>query len=127
MILGGDREHPGRYGRARLTPRFWRLFLLSAWCSWRCCYVPVHGDALERLRDRRRILQSFAPGLPAVIVASVAATGLLLSLLFPAIAVDAPGASIRNAVADLWGKVWRIFCSGLLAVLPIAVAARSWA
>ena len=43
-------------------------------------------------------------------------------MLFPAIAVDAPGASIRNAIADLWGNVWRIFWVGVIAVLPLLLA-----
>ena len=42
-----------------------------------------------------------------------------LSLLFPAIAVDAPGVGLRNAIADLGGNVWRIFWVGVLAMLPL--------
>lgn len=96
--------------------RFWRFFLLSAGLL-ALLYVPL---LLTRWSEATDTIAATAL-LVGMIVS--AATGLLLSLLFPAIAIDAPGASIRNAVADLWGKVWSIFCSGLLAVLPIAVAA----
>ena len=33
-----------------------------------------------------------------------------LAILFPAIAVDAPGATWENAVQDTRGHGWRIFC-----------------
>jgi hypothetical protein len=99
-----------------VTRRFWRFFLLTAGIL-ALLYMPVLLARWARATDAATM---------AVTVLGVigsGATGLLLSLLFPAIAVDAPGATIRNAVADLWGKVFSIFCSGLLAFLPVAVAA----
>jgi hypothetical protein len=42
-----------------------------------------------------------------------------LSILFPAIAVDAPGATLSNVLADTRGYGWQIFLIGLLASLPI--------
>jgi hypothetical protein len=41
-------------------------------------------------------------------------------ILFPAIAVDAPGATWRNAVSDTKGHGWYIFFLGLTALIPIA-------
>jgi hypothetical protein len=41
-----------------------------------------------------------------------------LSILFPAIAVDAAGANWRNVMADTRGYAWQIFLIGLLASLP---------
>jgi hypothetical protein len=41
-------------------------------------------------------------------------------ILFPAIAVDAPGATWRNAVSDTKGHGWYIFFLGLTALVPIA-------
>lgn len=41
-----------------------------------------------------------------------------LTILFPAIAIDAPGATAANAYADSKGNVWRIFFIFFLAILP---------
>jgi hypothetical protein len=79
-------------------------------------FVPVLVTRWRLLDD---VTSSVALG--AGIVAFVTVS-LLLSLLFPAIAVDAPGTSIRNAIADLWGNVWRILWVGVLAVLPLLIA-----
>jgi hypothetical protein len=112
VILG---ETTQGYGRALLTPRFWRFFLLSL-VIVAMLFVPV---MVTRWRLLDAAVSSFALG--AGIVAFVAVS-LLLSLLFPAIAVDAPGTGIRNAIADLWGNVWRIFWVGVIAMLPLLLA-----
>jgi hypothetical protein len=52
-------------------------------------------------------------------VIAVMVAGLRLFALFPAIAVDAPGATIGNAFADSRGNAWRIFAIAFLAALPI--------
>ena len=66
---------------------------------------------------------------------------LRLIIVFPAFAVDAPGASLKNAYADTKGRAWRILGILLLAHLPFMLpllaltalfvrdeaAARSWA
>lgn len=49
--------------------------------------------------------------------------GLRLTLLFPAIAVDAPGATVANALADARGHLWRIFATGLIAGVPLMTVA----
>lgn len=61
------------------------------------------------------------PGLALVFVWTVAVmiAGLRLTILFPAIAVDAPGATLARAFADTKGHAWRIFAIGLLALLPL--------
>jgi hypothetical protein len=46
---------------------------------------------------------------------------LKLAILFPAIAVDAPGATATNAWADSKGHAWRIFLIIFLASLPVLV------
>jgi hypothetical protein len=52
---------------------------------------------------------------------------LRLSILFPAIAVDAAGANWRNVIADTRGYAWRIFFIVLLASLPlVAIAIALW-
>jgi hypothetical protein len=55
-----------------------------------------------------------------VFLVVVMVAGLRLSLLFPAIAVDAPGATWPRALADSRGHGWRIFLTGLGALLPFA-------
>jgi hypothetical protein len=49
--------------------------------------------------------------------------GLRLTLLFPALAVDSPGASIANALADARGHLWRIFATGIVAGVPLMAVA----
>lgn len=51
-------------------------------------------------------------------LAGVMVLGLRMTLLFPAVAVDAPGANVENALVDAKGHVWRIFATGLMAGLP---------
>ncbi len=46
-----------------------------------------------------------------------------LTILFPAIAVEAPGATAANAYADSKGNVWRIFFIFLLTILPFVALA----
>jgi hypothetical protein len=46
---------------------------------------------------------------------------LRLSILFPAIAVDAAGANWRNVMADTKGYAWQFFLIVLLASLPFAL------
>jgi hypothetical protein len=99
------------YGRALLTLRFWRFFRLSA-VIVAMAFVPLLVTRWILLDDVI-LLTIGAGGVTAI------AVSLLVSLLFPAIAVDAPGASIRNAIADLWGNVWHIFWVSVIAVLPV--------
>ncbi len=43
------------------------------------------------------------------------------ALIFPAIAADAPGATLRNALADLRGSFWRVLAVLWLIYLPFTV------
>jgi hypothetical protein len=49
---------------------------------------------------------------------------LRITILFPAVAVDAPGATWSHAIADTRGYALRIFIVGLLALLPVLVLSR---
>lgn len=53
------------------------------------------------------------------VVAVIAAIRMLI--LFPAVAVDAPGAGWRNAVDDTKGHTWRVFFIVLLTSMPFTV------
>ena len=74
---------------------------------------------LPALLVRGLPINEAARGLVLTVVAIAAIIfGLRLSILFPAIAVDAPGAKPGNAMADTKGHAWRIFLLGLLVMLP---------
>lgn len=57
----------------------------------------------------------------AMIVAVIVALRVLI--LFPAIAVDAPGARWRNAYFDTKGHTWRVFGISVLTALPALLVA----
>jgi hypothetical protein len=110
IILGETQQS---YAAALLTTRFWRFFLLSAALA-ALLFVPI---LLARsLFDDDVLRWAFVLAIVAFLASSS-----LLSLLFPAIAVDAPGAGVRRAVADLWGNAWRIFWVGTFALLPLVL------
>jgi hypothetical protein len=112
VILG---ETTQDYIRALSTRRFWRFFLLSA-AIVAMLFVPILLTRWRSIVD-----EIYTPAL-YVGIASFVAASLWLSLLFPAIAVDAPSAGLRNAIADIGGNVWRIFWVGVLALLPLLIA-----
>ena len=60
--------------------------------------------------------------MPIILVAIIIVT-LRLTIIFPAVAVDAPGATWGNVMADTKGYAWRIFLFGLVASLPLIVPA----
>jgi hypothetical protein len=112
VILG---EIAQDYASAWFTRRFWRFFLLSA-ALVAGLYLPMLFTQWRLLADRGLAILVFAIALLVVFLGS-----LWLSLLFPAIATDAPGTSARNAAADLRGNAWAIFWAGTAAVLPLAL------
>jgi hypothetical protein len=58
-------------------------------------------------------------------IAVVIVIGIRLLMIFPAIAVDAPGASWGNALADSRGKTLRLFCTLVLAALVVLIPTYS--
>jgi hypothetical protein len=56
-----------------------------------------------------------------LLVVAYFAIAVGLTLLFAAIAVDAPGATLRNTLSDLRGSFWRASAILLLILLPILV------
>ena len=71
-----------------------------------------------KIAPTRAITLLFVLGCILYVLAVIVVT-LRLIVLFPAIAVDAPGATWRNAMADTKGNAWRILFIGLLASLPL--------
>lgn len=53
-----------------------------------------------------------------IIIVGIIVIALRALILFPAIAIDAPGARWRNALADSKGHTWNIFIAVFLASLP---------
>ena len=101
-----------RYDFAPSDPRFQKFFLFTI--------------ALEALGALPRIIGFLfaivVPVLSPIIVLALAIgaaiIGVRMAILFPSIAIDAPGADWRNAMADAKGHSWRIFLVLLCAALP---------
>jgi hypothetical protein len=60
----------------------------------------------------------------AIVFVVILVLSLRITILFPAVAVDAPGATWSHAIADTRGYPLRIFIVGLLALLPVLVLSR---
>ncbi len=56
-----------------------------------------------------------------VYVVVITVLSLRVTILFPAVAVDAPGATWGNAIADTKGYALRIFIVGLVTLFPLLV------
>jgi membrane-anchored glycerophosphoryl diester phosphodiesterase (GDPDase) len=113
------RQVTGQYALAPQEPRFLRFFgwsfavtslalIPAALLSW----LGVLGSP-----DWLTVILIFA------ILALCFFVTFRLTILFPAIAIDAHGATAANAYADSKGNVWRIFFIFLLAILPLMLLA----
>jgi hypothetical protein len=123
VILG---ERTTSYVLAPSDPRFQLFFWWWAALSV-VAYLPL--PLVELLSPARgsitfpRLIALAA--MPVVLIAIIIVT-LRLTIIFPAVAVDAPGATWRNVMADTKGYVWRIFLFGLVACLPFIVIALAF-
>ncbi len=109
----------GRYALAPLEPRFLRFL------GW--------SLVITTLSLAPSVLQAWlgALGSPDVLTGILTFAIMIvcffltfrLTILFPAIAVEAPGASAANAYADSKGNVWRIFFIFFLTILPFVAFA----
>ena len=103
-----------------LAPRQKRFLRFFAWTLVPALVLAAGGFVQTLLA---------AAGLPARAVSLGGGVALVVGLfvvlrlliLFPAIAVDAPGASARNAFADSKGFFWDMFFICLVAMLPLVV------
>lgn len=109
IILG---EITRGYSLAVEQPRFQRFFL---------CTLAIY--ALSQVPGLLRLFGhgGFTVAATFALTFVVAFISLRLIVLFPAIAVDAPGASFRNAFDDTRGCFWRIFGIVIVAMLPVFV------
>jgi len=100
-------ERPTGYVLDFHSPRFMRFFGFSVLVS---ALLEIPGTMW--LADVGSVAS-----IGALIV--VTFVSLHLTLIFPAIAIDAPGANPNNAASDARGRLWFILLTGLLAVLPL--------
>jgi hypothetical protein len=93
-------------------PRFFRFF------AWSLMFTAI-GTGMVLLQ---KVMQAVGMPLPITVVVDVVVVvtiiGLRLTVLFPAIAVDARGATASNAFADTRGNAFRIFVIFAVAYLP---------
>ena len=118
VLLG---EVTGRYQLSPTNPRFRRFFLFALVfeCLWG---VPVSLFGLIYGFQGFALFVSFLVVLLTLIVVMIVSLRTLI--LFPAIAVDAPGTDWRNALSDTKGHSWRVFFLVTCVAIPAAVV--SW-
>ena len=113
VLLG---ERAGSYRLEPADPRFQRFFFFTVIVQ---VMVGVPG-ALLGLVDKTSGAGAAAAGLIGFVLFVIAAIVMLRTLiLFPAIAVDAPGADWRNALQDSKGHSWRILFIVIAVALPL--------
>ena len=118
VILG---ERATSYALAPSTLRFQQFFWWWAALSV-VTYLPL--SLMEMLMPTRLLTPLFYLVVLAamlVIMVVIIVVTLRLTIIFPAVAVDAPGATWGNVMADTKGYAWRIFLFGLVASLPLIV------
>jgi hypothetical protein len=123
VLLG---EAQDRYDFAPGDARFQKFFLFTI-------ALEVLGAIPQIIAFLFAIVAPFlAPIVLLILAIGAAIVGVRTAILFPSIAVDAPGADWRNAMADAKGHSWRIFfvlfCVALPAVVVelVLIAIFSW-
>jgi hypothetical protein len=115
IILGEVTPH---YRLAPRAPRFQLFFLWSLALSLGY-WVPSFGlAALPQVMPYALV----AGGALFIVAVFAVIVSFRLMILFPAVAVDAPGATWDNALADTNGHVWRMLFITLLSGLPAGIA-----
>ena len=111
LILG---EATSAYNFAISAPRFQRLL---GWTigMWALITLPPYLPGLIAPSEGADAIATIATTLVVIIVA------VRIAILFPAIAVDVSGASLRNALADTKGRSWLILKSYLIVLLPALI------
>jgi hypothetical protein len=109
FILLGERATT--YALAPREPRFQLFF--TVWAAFLTLAL-APSFVLNASRETGRVLGAVW-GLVVMIA------GLRMIVLFPAIAVDSPGATPAQALAATKGHAWRIFGVVILAALPLMV------
>ena len=108
VLLGEVTE---RYVLNPSEPRFKQFFI------WTVIYQLMISAPSLLLAGPAENAAALALSLPLFIIVTIVA--LRLIILFPAIAVDAPGTAWQNAVEDTKGHAWRIFFIVVLVSIPM--------
>ncbi len=109
----------GRYALSPQEPRFFRFF---GW-SLVITTLSLIPAALQAWLGTLKSPDALTAILTFAIMIACFFLTFRLTILFPAIAIDAPGASAANAYADSKGSVWRIFFIFFLTILPFVALA----
>ena len=109
LILG---DASAGYFSAISAPRFPRLLGWSIFL-WALFTLPPY---LVGLITKSETADTIATLVTAVIVIVFL---MRLPILFPALAVDAPGASLGNIIADTKGRIWLILKTYVIMLLPL--------
>jgi hypothetical protein len=103
-----------------LAPQDGRFLRFFAW-TLAPALLSAAGSLVQYLLTAAELpVTAVSLGTGAVLVVGLFVI-LRLLILFPAIAVDAPGASARNAFADSQGFFWDMFFICFVAMLPLVV------
>ena len=122
LLISGEAASGYRFDIS--TVRFQRMLAWNAgfWLLWK---IPLHLPGAVAPSDGAEVIIS------VVLFALVIFAVLRLTILLPAIAVDAPGASVRNAFADTSGRTWLIVKAYFATLLPfilmiISIVGLAW-
>ncbi len=112
LILG---EAVSRYRLDPFNHRFQRLLVWTV-CWWLLVGLPPYVVSLVTPSDQWNTIAFLGTVLVCIPLF------LRMTVLFPAIAVDASGASLGNALADTRGQMWLILKGFFLVLLPALLA-----
>jgi hypothetical protein len=112
LLLG---EVASRYSFAIFVPHFQRL-LGWAIVLWSVINLPQHAANLITSSDTINVVATIVPMVIGV------AFAVRIAILFPAIAVDASGATLGSALADTSGRSWLILKAFFIVSLPLLLA-----
>jgi hypothetical protein len=113
------RQVTGQYALAPQEPRFLRFF---GW-SLVITSLSLVPTVLQVWLSALGFHGVFTGILTIVIMAACLFLTFRWTILFPAIAIDAPGATAANAYADSKGNIWRIFFIFFITILPFMLLA----
>jgi hypothetical protein len=114
VLLG---EITRRYALSPSDPRFWRFFTfgVALHIFGVLSFIPGEIIGFEGPNRVAAVLVALVLFVSAMIIT------LRLVLLFPAIAIDAPDVSWRNALCDTKGHSWQVFWIIVVTALPMFI------
>jgi hypothetical protein len=118
LLISGEAASGYRFDIA--TVRFQRMLGWTA-AFWLLANIPFHLAGVVAPSEEAEVIIGivlFAPVIFAVV---------RLTIFLPAIAVDAPGASVRNAFGDTSGHAWLIVKAYLTILVPVILILISMA